>query len=44
MLPNTEFVGSHEVTLPLHPLMDSKTIRYIVEVIHLILQNDSSSG
>jgi dTDP-4-amino-4,6-dideoxygalactose transaminase len=33
MLPKTEFVGEHEVTLPLHPLMNKEEVRYIEETI-----------
>ncbi len=33
MLPKTEYVGSHEVTLPLHPLMCEEDIQYISDVI-----------
>jgi len=32
-LPKTEFVGDHEVTLPLHPLMCEDDINYIVSTI-----------
>lgn len=31
LLPKTEFVGKHEITLPLHPNMDKEDVRYIVE-------------
>jgi len=37
MLPNTEYVGKHEVTLPLHPLMKSEDVEYIVESIKELL-------
>ena len=33
MLPKTEVVGKHEVTLPLYPMMNEKDIEYIVESI-----------
>jgi dTDP-4-amino-4,6-dideoxygalactose transaminase len=33
-LPKTEFVGEHEVTLPLHPLMNKEEVRYIGEIIN----------
>ncbi len=33
-LPKTEFIGEHEVTLPLYPLMGKEEVEYIVEVIH----------
>jgi dTDP-4-amino-4,6-dideoxygalactose transaminase len=33
MLPKTEFVGKHEVTLPLHPLMTEEDVEYIVDCI-----------
>ncbi len=29
MLPKTEFVGTHEVTLPLHPIVNIENIEYI---------------
>lgn len=32
-LPKTEFVGEHELTLPLHPLMKIKDIEYICDAI-----------
>lgn len=33
MLPNTEFVGKHEVTLPLYPLMGVEDVRYVTACI-----------
>ena len=33
MLPKTEFVGEHEVTLPLHPLMNVENVEYIINHI-----------
>lgn len=33
MLPRTEFVGKHELTLPLHPLMKPEDVLYIHNVI-----------
>lgn len=33
ILPKTEFVGKHEVTLPLYPTMVEEDIRYIIEEI-----------
>jgi dTDP-4-amino-4,6-dideoxygalactose transaminase len=33
MLPVTEFVGKHEVTLPLHPMMGEDDVDYIVDCI-----------
>jgi dTDP-4-amino-4,6-dideoxygalactose transaminase len=33
MLPKTEFIGEHELTLPLHPLMKVEDIKYICDVI-----------
>ena len=33
MLPKTEYVGEHGVTLPLHPLMGEEDIEYIVKSI-----------
>ncbi len=33
-LPKTEFIGEHEVTLPLYPLMGKEEVEYIVEVIN----------
>lgn len=33
ILPKTEFVGKHEITLPLHPMMNEKEVEYIVESI-----------
>jgi dTDP-4-amino-4,6-dideoxygalactose transaminase len=31
MLPITEFVGQHEVTLPLYPMLTEKDVQYIVD-------------
>lgn len=39
MLPNTEFIGNHEVTLPLHPLMDDKDIKVITDSIRKYITN-----
>lgn len=36
MLPKTEFVGEHEVTLPLYPMMGKEEVKYIVEVINIL--------
>nr|QNO41774.1 UDP-4-amino-4-deoxy-L-arabinose--oxoglutarate aminotransferase [Methanosarcinales archaeon ANME-2c ERB4] len=33
-LPKTEFIGEHEVTLPLYPLMGKEEVKYIVEIIN----------
>jgi len=33
MLPKTEFVGEHEVTLPLHPGMNEEDVEYIINSI-----------
>lgn len=33
MLPKSEFVGKHEVTFPLHPLMEKEDIKYIIYCI-----------
>ncbi|MFC1977729.1 DegT/DnrJ/EryC1/StrS family aminotransferase [Chloroflexota bacterium] len=33
LLPKTEFVGEHEVTLPLHPFMKSEDVSYISSLI-----------
>lgn len=33
MLPKTEFVGGHEVTLPLYPMMDEEDVKYITACI-----------
>jgi len=38
ILLNTEFVGKHEVTLPLHPLMRKKDVRIIVDSIREIIE------
>jgi len=39
ILPKTEFVGKHEITLPLYPLMTKKDVNYIIENIKKILEN-----
>ena len=40
MLPKTEFVGEHEVTLPLYPMMrHEEGIRYITNTLKEILQS-----
>ncbi len=36
MLPKTEYIGEHEVTLPLHPLMNEEDINYIVSCISVV--------
>ncbi|RLF93294.1 DegT/DnrJ/EryC1/StrS aminotransferase, partial [Thermococci archaeon] len=33
MLPKTEFVGEHEVTLPLYPMMREENVEYIINHI-----------
>lgn len=33
MLPKTEYVGEHEVTLPLYPLMGKEDVEYIINCI-----------
>ncbi len=33
VLPKTEFVGEHEVTLPLHPLMNTEEVSYLMRVL-----------
>lgn len=38
MLPKTEHVGRHEITLPLHPLMTNEDVRYVVKSIRKILE------
>jgi dTDP-4-amino-4,6-dideoxygalactose transaminase len=43
MLPKTEFVGQHEVTLPLHPLMDEKDVNYIVKCIERFFENEKNN-
>lgn len=37
MLPKTEYVGEHEVTLPLHPLMNNGEVDYVIKSIKEIL-------
>jgi dTDP-4-amino-4,6-dideoxygalactose transaminase len=34
ILPKTEYVGKHEVTLPLHPLMTDTDVEYIANKIN----------
>ena len=34
MLPQTEYVGKHEVTLPLHPLMTDMDVEYIANKVN----------
>ena len=34
MLPKTELIGEHEVTLPLYPMMTEKEVEYIANYIH----------
>jgi len=36
-LPLTEYVGAHEVTLPLHPLLEKKDVVFVCEKIKKIL-------
>lgn len=38
MLPLTEFVGEHEVTLPLHPMMNEADINYVISCINDIVR------
>jgi dTDP-4-amino-4,6-dideoxygalactose transaminase len=38
MLPKTEFVGEHEVTLPLYPMMNEEDVEYIVNCITEVLK------
>ena len=38
MLPKTEYVGEHEVTLPLHPLMGKEEVEYIVTCVNELLK------
>jgi dTDP-4-amino-4,6-dideoxygalactose transaminase len=35
MLPKTEFVGKHEVTLPLHPLMKDDDVNLVLDTIKI---------
>jgi dTDP-4-amino-4,6-dideoxygalactose transaminase len=37
-LPKTEFVGEHEVTLPLYPMMNEEYVEYIVNYITEVLK------
>ncbi len=37
MLPKTEYVGRHEVTLPLHPLMTRRDVELVCEAIERFL-------
>ncbi len=39
MLPKTEFVGEHEVTLPLHPLMKLEDVNYVHHAIKQYVSN-----
>ena len=39
MLPKTEYVGKHEVTLPLHPLMGHEDVEYVVKSIEEFLEH-----
>jgi dTDP-4-amino-4,6-dideoxygalactose transaminase len=36
-LPSTEYVGRHEVTLPLHPLLEKKDILLVCDLIKKVL-------
>ncbi len=38
MLPKTEFVGKHQVTLPLHPLMSEEDMHRVIQAVKEILQ------
>lgn len=38
MLPKTEFVGKHQVTLPLHPLMSKEDMHRVIQAVKKILQ------
>jgi dTDP-4-amino-4,6-dideoxygalactose transaminase len=38
-LPLTEYIGENEVTLPLHPLMGTAEVDYIVNSIQMILES-----
>ena len=40
-LPLTEYVGSHEVTLPLHPLLKKEDVAFVCEKIKNILRKAS---
>jgi dTDP-4-amino-4,6-dideoxygalactose transaminase len=40
MLPKTEFVGEHEVTLPLHPMMKKEDVKYIAACIGGIINDE----
>ncbi len=37
-LPDTEYVGRHEVTLPLHPLMTERDVMYVCNSVKRILK------
>jgi len=37
-LPNTEYVGKQEVTLPLHPLMTERDVIYVCNSIRKIIK------
>lgn len=39
-LPKTEFVGEHEVTLPLHPLLSDEDIRYVTDAVEGVLSGN----
>lgn len=38
MLPKTEYVGKHEVALPLHPKMTEKDVLRVITAAQEILQ------
>ncbi len=40
-LPLTEYVGKHEVTLPLHPLLDKRHVMLVCETVRKILPKAS---
>ncbi len=42
MLPKTEFVGEHEVTLPLYPMMKQEDVKYICDCIEEITVGDKT--
>jgi len=42
MLPKTEFIGEHEVTLPLHPLMNEEEVEYIANCIEEIIVDNKT--
>ena len=37
MLGKTEFVGNHEVTLPLHPMMNEEDVEYVINRIREVI-------